>query len=120
MDLIAQVRGEIADQLGVAPARLETVAQELRLSPRSLQRKLADHGVSFSKLVSETRRQTAARLLGDTDLSMSDIALMLGLSQSSAFTRATQRWFGMSPRRVRMQLRAEWRGSGAKEQCFFL
>lgn len=57
------------------------------MSRRTLQRRLADHDVSFSYLVDNVRRHFACQLLHEAAISMIDIALTLGYSELAAFDR---------------------------------
>jgi AraC-like DNA-binding protein len=82
-------------------ATLERLARELHQSPRTLQRRLADGGLSWQQLLDRTREQLAHQYLADRSLSMSDIALLLGYTEQSALTRAVKRWTGRSPRQLR-------------------
>lgn len=83
---------------------LERVAQVLHLAPRTLQRRLAGHGLSWQQWLDRNREQLARQYLGDPSLGLSDIALLLGFSEQSAFSRAFRRWTGTSPGRFRRQL----------------
>ena len=49
-------------------------------------------------MLDKIRSELAQRYLGDKHLSFTDIALLLGYSEQSAFTRAFKRWFGVTPR----------------------
>ena len=73
------------------------VAQQLSLSVRTLQRRLADHGLVYSKLIEEIRRELALHHLKDRSVDWTDIAFTLGYSELSAFDRAFRRWTGISP-----------------------
>lgn len=86
-------------------ATLPRAARELHLSPRSLQRRLDARGLTWQQLLNRTREQLARQYLMDRSLSIGDIALLLGFSEQSAFTRAFQRWTGETPARWR-RLRA--------------
>lgn len=83
---------------------LATVAHELGLHPRTLQRRLEDDGVTFAELVQGVRRRTAEQLLRDSDMSLRHLATELGYLEQSTFTRACHRWFGMSPLAYRRAL----------------
>ena len=72
------------------------VARRLGTSPRSLQRRLLEQGVTFRTLVDAIRRHRAAALLG-ADASISDVADRLGYSDARAFRRAFRRWTGQTP-----------------------
>lgn len=84
---------------------LEAIALSLGLSARTLQQRLGAAGTTFEALLQDTRRSLAASYLRDTDLSLTEIALLLGFSELSAFTRASMRWFGHPPSAMRQRLR---------------
>ena len=82
---------------------LARMAQAVHMAPRTLQRKLANHGLSWQQWLDRTRQQLAEQYLADHSLSLSDVALLLGFSEQSTFTRAWRRWTGVSPGRWRRQ-----------------
>lgn len=86
---------------------LRSVAKVMRMSPRSLQRLLMDQGTSFSQLLERARRHRAVQLLVREDLSISEIARMLGYSDPSNFGRAVRKWTGHSPQQWRARLLRE-------------
>jgi AraC-like DNA-binding protein len=97
--LASRVAGRIIDSAGdVRP--LEAIARELALSTRTLKRKLADEGVSYTALLDERRRLQGCSLLR-TELSVEQIAERLGYSDAANFTRAFRRWTGKTPREFR-------------------
>lgn len=103
----------ISQRLGHGDITLEIIAHENGTSPRALQARLATEGTSFEDLLQTTRRQLAEDYLRDTDLPLSEIALMLGFSELSAFSRACHRWFDEPPsirRRHLQQARQELTG----------
>lgn len=79
-----------------APA-LTVIARELRMSPRTLKRKLAEHGTTFSAIRDDMRRQRALLLLDNRTLSIGEIATRLGYSELPNFTRAFRKWTGVTP-----------------------
>jgi AraC-like DNA-binding protein len=85
---------------------LATVAEELGLHPRTLQRRLEDEGVTFAELVQQVRRRTAESYLRDTDMTLRHLASELGYLEQSTLTRSSRRWFGTSPLAYRRALRA--------------
>jgi AraC-like DNA-binding protein len=102
-DLERALRLRLRDALangGAAPARL---AQLLGMSERTLQRRLAAAGQSFSSVVESFQRDEAARLLSDPRLSLVHVANRLGYAEQSSFTRAFRRWTGTTPRAWRTQ-----------------
>lgn len=94
--LPGQVRSAITAR-GEGVRSLAEVARELRLSTRTIKRKLADHGTTFTAILEDVRRQRALLLLGDRALSIGEVATRLGYSELPNFTRAFRKWTGMTP-----------------------
>jgi AraC-like DNA-binding protein len=89
-----------------AELTLATVARDLRISPRYLQRLLETSGTSFTAVVNELRLQRAFTLLtevGGGERRISDVALQVGFSDISHFNRLFRSRFGDTPRSVRGQ-----------------
>ncbi|VVQ20650.1 AraC family transcriptional regulator [Pseudomonas fluorescens] len=84
-------------------ATIEQIASHMNISTRTLQRQLEDEGTTFQDLLSATRQAMASRYLLDSNISISQLADLLGYSDQSAFSRAFQRWHGQSPREWRKQ-----------------
>ncbi len=98
-DVLRQrIEREIRARLEDGAPRLAEVAAALGLSPATLQRRLAEAGAAFSEIVDATRRDLAGDYLRQPHRPLSDIALSLGYSELSAFSRAHRRWFGVPPR----------------------
>lgn len=76
---------------------LNHVAKRLAVSPRSLQRSLAQADTSFSKVITEWRLAEARRLLMSTELSITDIGYICGFSDTSHFSRRFKAYYGESP-----------------------
>ena len=100
--LAQQVRNLLAKSMGGKRPSVDLVAKELRVSVRTLQRRLEDEGTSYQRLLDEVRRRTARHLLSVTDLDTGEIAFVLGFEELNSFTRAFQSWEGTSPGRWRM------------------
>ncbi|HRO12075.1 helix-turn-helix transcriptional regulator, partial [Amaricoccus sp.] len=88
---------------GVPTAR--QVALELGMSERTFARRLQDEGTSFRQLVDEVRREMARSYLSDPELSLAQVAYLLGYADQSAFSNSFRRWTGQSPRRFRSERR---------------
>lgn len=84
---------------------LDLVADQLAVHRRTLQRQLAEQGTSFAGLVDQVRRDEAERYLRETDMPLGQLAGVLGLSEQSALSRASRRWFGVPPKEVRRAAR---------------
>lgn len=83
--------------------RLEQVAAELAVSPRRLQYRLRDENTTFTRLLEQTRKETAIHYMEQSGVSLRDIAFILGFSEQSGFNHAFRRWTGMSPKAYRQQ-----------------
>jgi len=108
--IVADVRREVAAQLGSDRARLDEVATALGLTARTLQRKLADAGTSFQAVHDAARQALAEELLRDVRLNLTDVAYLLGYREQSSFNRACRDWFGSTPARTRERLRGAAHG----------
>ncbi len=91
------VRQALVHQIREGRSSLAALAQALGTSERTLQRKLAAQGLSFQSLLHDTRRHLAEEYLRNPALDLAEIALMLGYSEQSAFTRAFRDWCGCAP-----------------------
>ena len=91
--------------------RIGVTASAIGTSIRALQRRLAEGGLSYGRLVAQARFDTAVHLLQGTDATVLDIALDLGYSDHAHFTRAFRRWTGVAPREFRRASRRETRTS---------
>ncbi len=77
-------------------------ANALKLSPRTLQRRLREQGTSFSKVIDEVRHELAVDLLRrKKERSISEVAFQLGFRDITAFHRAFRRWTGATPHEFR-------------------
>lgn len=76
---------------------ITVVAKQLKMSTRTLKRKLAEHATTFSAIRDDQRRQRALLLLDNRELSIGEVATRLGYSELPNFTRAFRKWTGMTP-----------------------
>jgi AraC-like DNA-binding protein len=76
---------------------LEEIAANFATSPRSLQRKLQEEGVTYQELADGIRKTLALHYLQTGNYPVKEISYMLGYNEASAFTRAFKRWTGKSP-----------------------
>lgn len=82
-------------------ANIDRVAELIGVSARSLQRRLNEHGNSFSDVLQRVRLQQANYYLQNTRLSLSEIAARLGYREQSSFSNAYRAWTGKPPRQQR-------------------
>ena len=76
---------------------LPEVARTMHLSTRTLKRRLAEQGTTFSKIRDDLRRQRALLLVDNRALSIGEVATKLGYTELPNFTRAFRKWTGMTP-----------------------
>ncbi len=98
---LGRVRASVHEALtGGAPTVLD-VARRLKMSSRTLQRRLGADGSTFQQVVDSVREETARAQVLDGKRSLTDVALGLGYADQSAFLRAFKRWTGMTPAEAR-------------------
>jgi AraC-like DNA-binding protein len=93
-----RVRGLLAAELRGGNPELEQVAAKLRISARTLRRRLKDEGTGLTALLDELRRELALRYLEEHAMTLDAIAFELGFGDARAFRRAFKRWTGRAPR----------------------
>ena len=99
--LTDKIRNLIRIKLADGYPSLELIAESLYMSTSAIQRNLAWEGLSYTDIVEETRKSLAEMYFKQRNLSLSEIAYLLGYSELSAFSRAFRRWTGHSPRDYR-------------------
>jgi len=100
-----QVKGILKPLLAGRRPGIEDIARELRLSARTLQRRLAEDGATFQQLMQEARRELARHYLLHSSLELNETAYLLGYEDAHSFFRAFHDWEGSSP--------GEWRARHA-------
>jgi len=106
-------RRSVGDQVKIALKRLlagqrptiHAVARQLNLSSRTLQRRLAESGVTFQQLLDEARRELAHHYLGQSSVELNEAAYLLGYGDPNSFFRAFHDWEGTSPGQWRLNHR---------------
>jgi AraC-like DNA-binding protein len=84
--------------------RLDAVARLLRVSRRTLTRRLRQGGTTFRGVLEARQQRQAEALLRDPQLDVAEVAYSLGYGDPANFGRACRRWFGMSPGQYRDRL----------------
>lgn len=97
----ARVENAIAPVLPHGRAQADQIARQLGVSRRTLARRLALEGLTFSGLLDNLRSDLANRHLTDGDLTISQIAWLLGYQEVGSFSHAHKRWTGKTPREAR-------------------
>lgn len=99
--LESKVENAIAPLLPHGRNGVAEIARRLGMSQRTLSRRLASEGLTFTQLLETLRRKLALKYLSDPRLSISEIAWLVGYREVSAFTHAFKRWTGKTPRETR-------------------
>jgi AraC-like DNA-binding protein len=100
---VEQVRAAIARRMPGTRPTVDTVARDVAMSGRSLQRLLREHDTSLRDLLDEVRHQHAKSYLDATSFSDAEIAFLLGYDDPASFYRAFRAWTGTSPGRFRQR-----------------
>lgn len=104
--IVVSVENEISGRLVSGDASQVGVARALGMSPRTLSRRLADEGTTYSAVVDGYRAAMAKRLIRDAGLPMVEIAYLLGYSEVSTFSTAFKRWTGQTASAFRANQRS--------------
>jgi AraC-like DNA-binding protein len=91
-----RVKLTLEAQLENGPPDLASIARALHMSSRSLQRRLAVEGTSYSEVLTSLRRELALYWLGQ-GRAIQEVSYLTGFAEVSAFTRAMRRWTGETP-----------------------
>jgi AraC-like DNA-binding protein len=105
-DFLSTVKEVIREQMLAGRVSLRAAADALEISIWTLYRKLKECGTTFNELVKHTRQALAIDCVAQPHIPLTEVALMLGYSELSAFTRAFRCWTGVSPTQYRRQVRA--------------
>jgi AraC-like DNA-binding protein len=91
------VRRAIQDKLTGHRPSIDSVAQTLHMTARTLQRRLQDSGSSYQRLLDEARHQMARYYLSNSALELNEAAYLLGFEDPNSFGRAFRVWEGVPP-----------------------
>ncbi len=100
--LSEKVARNIFNSLGKESVSVTMIAEKLAINPRNLQDRLKQEGVTYQKILNMVRKEKCLDLLIKKKIPIFDIALILGYSEQSAFTRAFKKWFGLAPKEYRL------------------
>jgi AraC-like DNA-binding protein len=103
--LLARASPTASDQVGrlvrsllsTGRCSIDRVATQLDVDRRTIHRRLAAEGTTYSDLVDAIRAELAEQYLGQSQRPVADVAELLGFSLSSAFAHWFSRRFGCSP-----------------------
>lgn len=100
----SSVENAVVPLLPHGDAKLSAIASQLGVSQRTFARRLAVEGLKFSDVLDGLKVDLARRYLADNDLSISQVAWLLGYQEVSSLTHAFKRWTGMTPREARLRM----------------
>lgn len=92
-----RVRAQLPALLRDGEPTLESVGRAMAMSARTLQRRLADEGTTFQRVLDEARQALATAWLAEGATSVGEVAFLTGFADARAFRRAFQRWTGQAP-----------------------
>ena len=102
-NIASQLKRRLADLMASGEANADAACRALKLSRRTLQRRLKAEKTSFQKVLQEVRRELSVRYLSDTRLKALEVAMLLGYSNISSFTTAFKSWYDMPPAEYRQK-----------------
>ena len=105
-NIVSELKRRLADLMAKGEANADAACRALKLSRRTLQRRLRAEKTSFQKVLTEVRAELAVRYLSDQRLKSLDIAMLLGYSNLSSFTTAFKSWYDMPPATYRQKILA--------------
>lgn len=108
--LADQIRALISREYDHNFPDFSQVCEQLNMTPQTLRRRLKEANTSYQEIKDNIRHDAAVYYLSKAELSIDEIALMMGFSEASSFHRAFKKWTGRTPasyRHERLGLAAE-------------
>ena len=102
-NVAAQLKRLLAELLAAGETNADAACRRLKLSRRTLQRRLRAEKTSFQKILNEVRAVLAVAYLRDKRLKALEVAMLLGYSSISSFTTAFKSWYDMPPAEYRQK-----------------
>jgi len=105
-DIAGELKRKLADLMARGEANADAACRALKLSRRTLQRRLKAEKTSFQSILKEVRAELAINYLKDARLRSLEIAMLLGYSNISTFTTAFKSWYDIPPAEYRQKFLA--------------
>jgi AraC-like DNA-binding protein len=99
--LLQKVEQRVIDLLPKGAAKAKVIAIDLGISERTLARQLSAVGTNFNEMLDRLRNDLALKYVRETDLSLRQVAFLLGYANQPAFNLAFKRWTGKAPGELR-------------------
>jgi len=95
--LPAQIRAIISKEYGNTFPDFSEICEKLNMTPQTLRRRLKEGNTSYQEIKDAIRKDASVYYLSKPDLSIDEIALLMGFSEASSFHRAFKKWTGKTP-----------------------
>jgi len=105
-NIAGELKRKLANLMARGEANADAACRALKLSRRTLQRRLKAEKTSFQKVLKEVRAELAVNYLRDARLKSLEIAMLLGYSNISTFTTAFKSWYNLPPAEYRQKFLA--------------
>jgi len=102
-NIAGQLKRKLGNLMACGEANADAACRALKLSRRTLQRRLKEEKTCFQKVLQEVRALLAVNYLSDSRLQSNEIAMLLGYSNISTFTTAFKSWYDMPPSEYRQK-----------------
>ena len=106
-NIAEQLMRKLTELMAAGEANADAACRAMRLSRRTLQRRLRAEKTSFQKVLNEARAVLAVNYLSDERLKSLEVAMLLGYSSISSFTTAFKSWYDMPPAEYRQRFLAQ-------------
>ena len=106
-NIAEQLMRKLTELMAAGEANADSACRALRLSRRTLQRRLRAEKTSFQEVLNEARALLAVNYLSDERLRSLEVAMLLGYSNISSFTTAFKSWYDMPPAEYRQKILAQ-------------
>src|SRR5215475_4408133 len=105
-DVVREVQRLIIERMPKGEANIDSIAEELKMSSKTLERRLAERGQSFTILLDGTRLSAVRHYLEETEMRLAQVAYLAGYTEPAAVVRAFKRWTGETPMKFRDRQRS--------------
>jgi AraC-like DNA-binding protein len=102
-DLTHVIKNKIYDLLTLGAPTQTTIASQLGMSLRNLQRRLHEQGTSYKEILEQTRKNLSLNYILQPHLTLGEIGYLVGFSSVGNFNRAFKRWSGLAPGQYRAE-----------------
>lgn len=100
-EFVAKIRQLMIAAMAEGDLSLDCIAEQMGLTPRTLQRRLSEQDESFKGLLDKVRKELALTYIKQPHIDLAELAYLLGFSDQTAFQRAFKKWTGSTPGKFR-------------------